>query len=61
MVPATFVMVSLLKNAGREPGYRQYSAGTGILILVLFPFMVSRPGVAELLLHVLVGIVLSVE
>ncbi len=57
-VLAAFVIAYVLKSSKDWQGFWQYSVMTGILVLILIPFLVSQPGITGLLQRVLVGFIL---
>jgi hypothetical protein len=58
MVLASFVIAYVLKSAKNWQGYWQYTAGTGGLILMMIPVMITLSDFTGLIQRILVGIIL---
>ena len=55
---AAFVIAYVLKAEKDWQGYWQYSLLTGILVLLIIPFVVSRQDISGLLQRILVGVIM---
>jgi len=55
---AAFVLVDAMRPDSRWKGYWEYSAVTGILVLILLPFFGAIPGLTGLMQRIVVGIIL---
>jgi hypothetical membrane protein len=58
-VLAAFVIADVLKSAGNWKGYWEYSAGTGLLVMILTPLLLAWPDMAGLFQRLLAGVILA--